>query len=99
MTQPEPPEFLYHGSASKFVDAILKEGLKPMSRHWVHISPGYATALKFSARHGPPIVLTFQAADFVKDGYELFLSANGVWQTKAVSPQYLGIADSHSHMV
>ena len=28
----EPPEFLYHGTASRFVGAILAEGLKPMGR-------------------------------------------------------------------
>ena len=99
MTRPEPPEFLYHGTAAKFVDAILKEGLKPMSRQWVHISPDYATALKVGARHGTPVVLIFRAADFVKDGHELYLSANGIWQAKAVPPEYLSIVDASSYGV
>ena len=96
MTQPEPPELLYHGTAAKCVGIILKEGLKPMSRQWVHISPDYATAVKVGTRHGSPIVLEFRAADFVKDGHELYLSANGVWQAKEVPPEYLSIADMSS---
>ena len=99
MTRPEPPEFLYHGTATRFVDDILKEGLKPMSRQWVHISPDYATALKVGARHGTPVVLIFRAADNVKDGHELYLSANGVCQAKAVPPEYLSIVDAFSYGV
>ena len=44
MDSPEPPEFLYHGTAERFLDAILKEGLKPMTRQFVHISPDYDDA-------------------------------------------------------
>lgn len=88
MERPEPPEFLYHGTATRFLDSILKEGLKPMSRQWVHISPDYETAVQVGKRHGKPVVLTIRARDFVADGHELFRSANGVWQAKAVPPEY-----------
>src|SRR5438128_341220 len=33
-----PPHFLYHGTATRFLDSILKEGLKPGERHYVHLS-------------------------------------------------------------
>lgn len=39
MESSEPPEFLYHGTATRFLDTIMKEGLKSMSRQFVHISP------------------------------------------------------------
>lgn len=92
MTSPAPPELLYHGTAARFLPSILKEGLKPMTRQFVHISSGYDTAVTVGRRHGTPVVLVIRAADFVADGHELFLSANGVWQARAVPPEYFTVA-------
>lgn len=91
MSAPEPPEFLYHGTATRFLPAILKEGLKPMSRQFVHISPDFETAVKVGKRHGNPVVLVIRAADLVSDGYRLLLSANGVWQAEEVPPEYFTV--------
>ena len=91
MTKSVPPEHLYHGTATRFLPAILKEGLKPMTRQFVHISPDYDTAVKVGKRHGKPVVLVIRAADFVADGHELFLSANGVWQAKEVPKEYFTV--------
>lgn len=93
MSQPEPPELLYHGTATRFLDSIMSEGLKPMSRQFVHISPDYETAVKVGSRHGKPVVLEFRAKDFVADGNELYLSANGVWQAKYVPVDYLAVCE------
>ena len=86
---PEPPEYLYHGTATRFLDSIMKDGLKPMTRQWVHISPTYETAVKVGSRHGKPIVLRLNAKAFVAEGNELYLSDNGVWLATAVPPVYL----------
>ena len=86
---PEPPEFLYHGTATRFLESIMKDGLKPMTRQWIHISPTYETAVKVGSRHGKPIVLRVKAKEFVAAGNELFLSDNGVWLATAVPPSYL----------
>ena len=91
MESPEPPEFLYHGTAERFLGDILKEGLKPMTRQFVHISPDYDTAVKVGSRHGNPVILKIRARDFVADGNELYRSSNGVWQAKAVPPAYFTI--------
>ena len=88
---PEPPEYLYHGTAYCFFNKVLNEGLKPMTRQYVHISSDYETALKVGSRHGNPVVLKLRAKDFVRDGNELYLSSNGVWQAKAVPPQYFSV--------
>lgn len=91
MDRPEPPELLYHGTATRFLDGIMRDGLRPMSRQWVHISPDYETAVAVGKRHGKPVVLAFKAKQFVADGHDLFRSANGVWQAAFVSPEYLEI--------
>ena len=94
MEAPEPPEFLYHGTATRFLDTIMKDGLKPMTRQFVHISPDYETAVKVGSRHGKPVVLKIRAKDFVDDGNELYRSSNGVWQTRYVPPVYFTICYS-----
>ena len=67
----------------------MKDGLKPMTRQWVHISPTYETAMKVGSRHGKPIVLRVKAKEFVAAGNKLFLSDNGVWLAMAVPSSYL----------
>lgn len=93
MERPAPPELLYHGTATRFLSVILKEGLKPMNRQFVHISPDYETAVRVGRRHGTPVVLAIRAAEFVADGHELMCSANGVWQARAVPPEYFTVMD------
>lgn len=92
MAKPTPPEFLYHGTATRFLPTILAEGLKPMTRRFVHISSQYETAVTVGSRHGTPVVLIIRAADFVADGHNLFLSANGVWQAEYVPPEYFTVS-------
>lgn len=89
METPEPPELLYHGTARRFLPSILAEGLKPMTRLYVHISPDVETARSVGKRHGDPVVLAVKARQFVRDGHVLRRSANGVWQAEYVPPQYL----------
>lgn len=91
MEQPEPPKYLYHGTATRFLHSVMHEGLNPMSRQWVHLSGDYDTAINVGARHGTPVVLRIDAQQFVADGHQLYRSLNGVWQTKHVPSRYLEI--------
>lgn len=86
-----PPQFLYHGTASRFLDGIFDEGLKPMSRLYVHLSPDEKTARKVGKRHGKEVVLQVDAEKMAQEGMVFFLSANGVWLTKQVPPKYLQV--------
>ena len=85
----DPPETLYHGTATRFEDSIHREGIKPGSRLYVHLSWDIDTATKVGSRHGKPVVLTVDAGKMHRDGYEFFLSNNNVWLTKSVPSQYL----------
>ena len=93
MESPEPPEFLYHGTATRFLDSILKKGLLPMSRQYVHLSGDEATARKVGSRHGTPVVLRMEARRFAEEGNTLLLSPNGIWLTTAVPPEYLTVLE------
>ena len=84
-----PPAELFHGTVEKSLPAILAEGLKKMDRHDVHLSKDVETATRVGARRGKPIILVVDAARMAADGYKFRLSANGVWLTDHVPPQYL----------
>ncbi len=85
----KPPDTLYHGTASRFMENIHKKGLLKMNRQHVHLSLLKKTAYDVGKRHGKPVILTIDAQRMTQDGYEFYLSKNGVWLTKHVPPQYL----------
>ena len=84
-----PPDVLYHGTASRFIASIMKEGLRPGSRHHVHLSTTLATARTVGARHGAPVILQVMTAQMQADGFQFFVSANGVWLCDTVPAKYL----------
>lgn len=84
-----PPAILYHGTADRFANSIDREGLKPMSRLYVHLSSNIETATKVGSRHGKPIIYEVDTAAMLNDGYKFYISANGVWLTKIVPAKYL----------
>ncbi|GGT21654.1 putative RNA 2'-phosphotransferase [Streptomyces purpureus] len=85
----EPPAYLYHGTVAASLDAIRAEGLRPMARHHVHLSPDRETATRVGARRGRPVVLSVDAGAMHRTGHVFHVSANGVWLTEAVPPEYL----------
>lgn len=85
----DPPPRLYHGTVERFLPAIMADGLKPMARHHVHLSPDPATATVVGARRGEAVVLSVRAADMAADGHAFFLTDNGVWLTDAVPARFL----------
>jgi putative RNA 2'-phosphotransferase len=84
-----PPDLLYHGTPEGKVAVILRQGLCKMSRHHVHLSTDVPTAIKVGARRGKPVVLVVDAAAMHKAGMLFYRSANGVWLTDRVPPEYL----------
>ncbi len=85
----QPPEFLYHGTVGSFIIVILKEGLKKMDRHHVHLSADTETAIKVGSRRGKPVILKIKAGEMFSRGYIFYVSANGVWLTDTVPPEFI----------
>ena len=89
-----PPAVLYHGTAEKSLPAIFEEGIKPMSRAKVHLSPTYGMAYFVGGRHGMPEVLEINTFAMAADGYVFYKITNDVWQTDYIPAKYIiGIAD------
>ncbi|VAW76787.1 RNA:NAD 2'-phosphotransferase [hydrothermal vent metagenome] len=84
----EPPQFLYHGTATRFLDSIQVQGLLPSGRHHVHLSDTLKTAYNVGKRHGKPVVLIIEAEKMMREEFVFYQSANGVWLTSKVPPEY-----------
>ncbi|MGG6343673.1 RNA 2'-phosphotransferase [Stenotrophomonas indicatrix] len=85
----EPPQWLYHGTVSRFVGAIREQGLRPGERQHVHLSLDRETAHQVGARRGAPVILSVHAGRMHAEGHVFHRSANGVWLTDHVPPKYI----------
>jgi len=84
-----PPELLYHGTATRFLESIRQQGLIRGRRHHVHLSSDETTAAAVGGRHGRAVVLTVRAGRMHHAGIPFFRSENGVWLVDAVPVDYL----------
>jgi putative RNA 2'-phosphotransferase len=84
-----PPVLLYHGTATRFLDAIRAQGLQSRQRHHVHLSDSWQTAATVGQRYGTPIVLQVEALQMHQAGLPFFQADNGVWLTQCVPPQFI----------
>jgi putative RNA 2'-phosphotransferase len=87
----EPPAELFHGTAERNVAAILRDGLRKMARHHVHLSPDSDTASRVGQRHGKPVILVVDTAAMRAAGHLFYRSANGVWLVDEVPAQHLRV--------
>ncbi|MDR1064736.1 MAG: RNA 2'-phosphotransferase [Azoarcus sp.] len=85
----QPPEFLYHGTATRFLNSIREQGLLPGSRHYVHLSEDEQTATTVGQRYGKPIVLKVKALLMAEQGFKFYLADNGVWLTDQVPIKFI----------
>lgn len=84
-----PPDVLYHGTATKSLDSIKQQGIKSMSRLYVHLSKDSETAVNVGSRHGKCVVLSIDTKRMFNDGIKFYLSANGVWLVDYVDWKYV----------
>jgi len=84
-----PPDTLYHGTATRFIESIKEQGLIKKQRQHVHLSALQETAVSVGQRHGKPIVLSINSKQMHEDGHLFYLSNNGVWLTEFVQVEYL----------
>ncbi|MFD5320961.1 RNA 2'-phosphotransferase [Streptomyces sp. NPDC127098] len=89
LTPLAPPARLYHGTVAASLPGIRVEGLRPMRRQHVHLSPDRETATRVGARRGRPVVLPVEAGEMHAAGHVFWRSDNGVWLTEAVPAAFL----------
>ena len=90
----EPPEYLYHGTSTRFLDDIRDRGLQPMGRVYVHLSETHEAALEVGRRHGPPLVLVVGTGRMHRDGFRFHRAGRATWLTKEIPVKYLVFPDN-----
>lgn len=88
LREEKPPRRLYHGTAERFLQSILRNGIQKMNRQYVHLSADFQTAMEVGRRHGAPVVIVIDAEAMAQDGMIFYLSENGVWLCDCVAPEY-----------
>ncbi|WP_343090162.1 RNA 2'-phosphotransferase [Clostridioides difficile] len=87
----EPPKYLYHGTATRFLDNIKNEGIIKQSRLYVHLSRDIDIAVKVGKRHGTPVILKINTGKMYENGYKFYLSENNVWLCEYIPFKYVEI--------
>ncbi len=84
-----PPGVLYHGTATRFLHSIMKRGISPGRRQFVHLSPDIETARQVGARHGKPVILEIDSERMHEEGIELYQSTSETWLVKSVPAKFI----------
>lgn len=84
-----PPDVLYHGTAERNLDRILRDGLQPMGRQQVHLSERREDATEVGRRHGRPVILEVAARRMHEEGFVFSRATDGVWLVDEVPPRHV----------
>jgi putative RNA 2'-phosphotransferase len=81
---------LHHGTTEAAARRILKEGLEPMRRRSVHLSPTIEGAIQVGMRRTKhPVVLEINAEAARHDGFKFYKATDGVYLSRSVPPEYI----------
>jgi len=86
----KPPNILFHGTASKNLALIYREGLRPMNRQYVHLSTQIEIAEQVGKRKDPkPIILTIVAKEAYEHDVIFYQGNEQVWLVDALPPNFI----------
>lgn len=89
LTEVTDVKALWHGTSDRFFDSIMREGLKPQTRLYVHLSKDQETAEIVGKRHGGKLrIIKIDVEQMINDGEKIWISNNGVYLAKKVEPKY-----------
>jgi putative RNA 2'-phosphotransferase len=87
----EPPATLYYGTARDLAENILREGLKPRDRQFVHLTPSLDEALASGRRRDPfPALIAVDARAARIEGVH-FYSSGPLFLVKEIPPRFLSL--------
>ena len=86
----EPPEILLHGTARRFVDDIMKEGLRPMDRQYVHLTVREDFAREVGRRRDrDPAILKVAALKAHRDGIKFYKANDNFYLADQIPARYI----------
>ena len=87
-----PPDYLFHGTAHRFLPSIIQKGLLSMDRQYVHLSQDIDTAIKVGKRHDKqPVILKIHAKKAYNDHILFYKTQDQVWLSESIPSKYLDI--------
>jgi len=87
----EPPDSLYYGTARDLAQSMLRNGLKPRDRQYVHLSVSAEEAESVARRHDPmPAVIVVQARAAHAEGVRFYRSGP-LFLTENVPARFLSL--------
>jgi putative RNA 2'-phosphotransferase len=89
-----PPSRLYHATARDLVQTILREGLKPRGRAYVHLSLSLDEALAVGKRRDPAPSVVVIDAQAAHAGGIVFYSSGPVYLAGEIPPRFLSLWES-----
>lgn len=87
----EPPAKLYHGTARDLAETALREGLKPLGRQYVHLSPSLDEAIAVGQRRDPAPTIVVVDARAAHAGGVLFYPSGPLILAQEVPATYLSL--------
>lgn len=85
----EPPDHLYHGTSPAMINSILKDGLKPMKRKYVHLSKMKEDAFQVGRRKSKnPVIFIVKAKEAYRRGIK-FYDMGLVVLSETVPPEFI----------
>ena len=90
----EPPQFLYHGTTNKSIESILRVGLKPQKRQYVHLSQDIETAISVGKRRDEnPVILLIESKKAYEEGILFYLGEDNIWLSQPIPSKYIKVND------
>jgi putative RNA 2'-phosphotransferase len=87
----EPPAQLYYGTARDLAQSMLRNGLKPRDRQYVHLSVSAEEAESVARRHDPnPAIIVVDAQAAHDEGIQ-FHSSGPLYLVEAVPAKFLAL--------
>jgi putative RNA 2'-phosphotransferase len=84
-----PPAVLLHGTNAGALELILRSGLEPMKRQYVHLTTNEELAGRVGARRGKPVLVRVDAAAACAAGIEFYRANESFWLADRVPARFL----------
>lgn len=84
-----PPEILIHGTTEPSAILILRDGLQPMKRQYVHMTPDPDLATRVGARRGRPVLLRVSALAAHAEGIVFYRANANFWLADSIPAKFL----------
>lgn len=87
------PGILYHGTTRQNLSSINNQGIKPMSREYVHLTNDLNVAKQVGMRYARNIneliILKINVIEMIKDKNNILSTGTSTFLTKYIDPKYL----------